>query len=151
MKLREIVVGTLCVLALSGCGSSSGASKTATPVPTAARSLGFTVGLVTDIGGLNDKSFNHEANLGMLMAEKAFGVKGKAIESKRLSDYVPNLTSFAQQHTGLTIAIGFSMANAVYQVATRFPTEKFALVDSTPADAKGNAVKLPNVAVPRFE
>lgn len=145
MSFRVITAGLLCVLALSGCGSSS-ASKTVIPSPTSSADLGFTVGLVTDVGGLNDKSFNQEANLGMQMAEKQFGVKGKVIESKSFGDYVPNLTSFAQQHTGLTIAIGFSMANAVYQVATTFPTQKFALVDSAPADAKGRTVKLPNVA-----
>jgi basic membrane protein A len=106
----------------------------------------FTVGLVTDIGGLNDKSFNHLAYVGLQEAGRSYHIRGFVIESKSPSDYVPNLTNFAQRHMGLTIAVGFLMENAIYQVAKEYPTQKFAIIDGAPADAKGNTVNLGNVA-----
>lgn len=105
----------------------------------------FTVGLVTDVGGLNDKSFNHLAYLGLQEAEAQYHVKGEVIESHASADYVPNLTSFASSHTGVTIGVGFLMESALYQVAKAFPRQKFALVDGKPANAKGVEVNLPNV------
>ncbi|MBV9278916.1 MAG: BMP family ABC transporter substrate-binding protein [Chloroflexi bacterium] len=131
-------------LALSTRGSWSASSTSGGHVAAAAS---FTVGLVTDIGGLNDKSFNADAYNGLRMAEAAFpGVKGNVIESKNPSDYIPNLTSFARKGTGLTIGVGFLMANAIYQVAKEYPKQKFALIDGAPADAKGNTRNLSNVA-----
>src|SRR5690242_7183535 len=65
------------------------------------------IGLVTDVGGLNDKSFNQAANAGRLQAEKDFGLQTQVIESKKQEDYVPNLTTFAQQNYDLVIAVGF--------------------------------------------
>lgn len=104
------------------------------------------VGLVTDKGGLNDKSFNHLADLGLLRAESKLGVSGSVLQSHTSADYQPNLTKFAQQKKDLIIAVGFLMENAVYNVAKQFPNEKFAIIDGAPADAKGNTVNLKNVA-----
>jgi basic membrane protein A len=111
-----------------------------------ARASSITVGLVTDKGGLNDKSFNHLADVGLLKAESKLGVSGSVLQSHTAADYAPNLTKFAQQKKSLIIAVGFLMENALYNVAKQFPNEKFAIVDGAPADAKGNTVNLPNVA-----
>ncbi len=107
---------------------------------------GFTVGLVTDIGGLNDKSFNHLAYVGLREAGRDYHINGQVIESHSPNDYVPNLTNFAQRHTNLTIAVGFLMESAIYQVAKRYPGLKFAIIDGSPANAKSQLVTLPNVA-----
>src|SRR5207244_284811 len=104
------------------------------------------VGLVTDVGGLNDKSFNQAANTGRLNAEKDFGLKTSVIESKKQEDYVPNLTTFAQQNYDLVIAVGFLMQNAAWKVAKQFPNVKFAIIDGAPANDAGNTENLPNVA-----
>ncbi|GAC1445774.1 MAG: BMP family ABC transporter substrate-binding protein [Chloroflexota bacterium] len=121
--------------------------------PVAARGLAshpaksnFTVGLVTDVGGLNDKSFNHLAYLGEQSALAKYHIKADVIESKAQTDYVPNLTQFAQRHANLTIAVGFLMESAVYEVAKQFPNQKFAIIDGAPTDPKGNTVNLRNVA-----
>ncbi|MGI8827080.1 MAG: BMP family lipoprotein [Chloroflexota bacterium] len=106
----------------------------------------FTVGLVTDVGGINDKSFNHLAYLGFQQAGTLYHIKGTYVESHAPTDYVPNLTYYARQGTGLTIGVGFLMASAMYQVARQFPHRKFAIIDSAPADAKGNPHNLKNVA-----
>src|SRR5579864_822192 len=111
-----------------------------------AKASSITVGLVTDKGGLNDKSFNHLADVGLVNAEQQLGIQGAVLQSHTAADYVPNLTKFAQEHKSLIVANGFLMANAVYNVAKQFPQQKFALIDSAPADAKGNTVVLSNVA-----
>jgi len=104
------------------------------------------IGLVTDVGGLNDKSFNALANTGRLDAAKDFGVQTSVIESKKQEDYVPNLTTFAQQNYDLVIGVGFLMTNSVWKVAKQFPNVKFAIIDGAPADDAGKTENLPNVA-----
>ena len=111
-----------------------------------AKASAVTVGLVTDKGGLNDKSFNHLADVGLLRAESQLGVQGAVLQSHTSADYQPYLTKFAQQHKNLIVAVGFLMSNAVYNVAKQFPHQKFALIDGAPADAKGKTVNLSNVA-----
>ena len=88
----------------------------------------FSACLVTDIGGLNDKSFNHLAYVGLLTAEK-HGIKGRVIQSKSPADYIPNLQACAKSGAGITIGVGFLMTDAMDAVASSFPTGKFAIVD----------------------
>src|SRR3989475_6297158 len=139
-------------VAAACCGTNTAGttgSPTASTAPTASAAptaKPIQVGLVTDVGGLNDKSFNQAANTGRLNAEKDFGVKTSVIESKKQEDYVPNLTTFAQQNYDLVIAVGFLMQNAAWKVAKQFPNVKFAIIDGAPANDAGNTENLPNVA-----
>jgi basic membrane protein A len=141
-RLPLLTLGLLVLLlvpVLSACGASSGGS-TGSSAPT------IKVGLVTDTGGLNDKGFNHSAYVGLQNAMHDFSnVKGSVKQSTSDADYVPNLTSFASQGYNLVIAVGFLMAAAVGSVAQQFPTVHFAIIDSTPSDAKGNTLTLANV------
>ncbi len=84
--------------------------------------------LVTDIGGLNDKSFNHLAYVGLQRAETA-GVKGRVITSKSANDYIPNLPPAPRAAPAITIGVGFLMTDAMDAVASSFPNSKFAIVD----------------------
>ena len=86
-------------------------------------------GVVTDIGGLNDRSFNALANKGIKQAESELGVETRVLISKSNGDYVPNLTTLAQQQFDLIIPVGFLMADAVNTVATQLPDANFAIVD----------------------
>ena len=104
------------------------------------------IGLVTDVGGLNDKGFNSLANQGRLDAAKDFGVETSVTESKKQEDYVPNLTNYAQQNYDLVVGVGFLMTNSIWKVAKQFPNIKFALIDGAPANDKGDTENLPNVA-----
>jgi basic membrane protein A len=139
------------VVAACGGGATTTASPTtaattaATVAPTATPKP-VKIGLVTDVGGLNDKSFNTLANQGRLDAEKDFKVQTSVIESKKQDDYVPNLTNFAQQGYDLVFAVGFLMTNATWKVAKQFPNVKFAIIDGAPANDKGDTENLPNVA-----
>ncbi len=85
--------------------------------------------LVTDIGGLNDRSFNQLANEGRLRAEKDLGVKTRVLTSSSGADYIPNLLSCVKGGSDLTIGVGFLMADAVAAVAQQFPNSKFAIID----------------------
>jgi basic membrane protein A len=140
----SVVSVVILAFILSACGGTSSASPTATSPSSSGG--GFTVGLVPDTGGINDKSFNHLALLGVETAHSRYGIKYSYITANSASDYIPNITHFAQANSGLTIAVGTLMANAVYQVAKQFPKDKFALIDGSPVNAKGVVVNLPNVA-----
>jgi basic membrane protein A and related proteins len=87
------------------------------------------VGLVTDIGGLNDRSFNQLANEGIQRAQRQLGVQIQVLTSKSNADYVPNLSSLAQRKFDLVIGVGFLMADAMDTVASKFPNTKFAIID----------------------
>jgi basic membrane protein A len=139
-RLKFVALGLLALLStslLAACGSSSTSTGTSTKQ--------FKIGLVTDIGGLNDKGFNHLADVGLQQAISQLGVHGDVLESHTGNDYVPNLTQFASQHYDLVIAVGFLMAQAVGQVAAEFPTVDFAIIDSTASDANGNTISPTNV------
>lgn len=114
-------------------------------VATHAHAKPFTIGIVLDIGGVNDKSFNHLAYVGLQEAQAAYGIRGTYIASSEQSQYVPNLTHFAG-HVDLVIATGVLMSQAIYQVAQQFPRQKFAIIDGAPADAQFNTHILHNVA-----
>jgi basic membrane protein A and related proteins len=93
---------------------------------------------VTDIGGLNDHGFNHLAYMGLLTAEKQLGVEGRVLPSNSGADYLPNLTTLAQQGYNLVIPVGFLMAAATDSVAKQFPNVKFAMIDSSALAEKGD-------------
>jgi basic membrane protein A len=93
-------------------------------------------GVVTDIGGLNDRSFNFLANKGLEDAESKLGIQGRVLISKSNGDYVPNLSTLAQQQYDLTVAVGFLMADAVNTVAGKFPNNDFAIIDYSSAGLK---------------
>jgi basic membrane protein A len=105
----------------------------------------YNIGLVTDIGGLNDKSFNYLANLGLEKAKAEFKFKSSVIESKSGNDYVPNLTNFASKNYDLVIAVGFLMQQAVGTVSGQFPNIHFAIIDGAGTDDKFNDLKHSNV------
>ncbi|MGI8779538.1 MAG: BMP family lipoprotein, partial [Solirubrobacteraceae bacterium] len=89
------------------------------------------IGMVTDIGGLNDRSFNESAYKGLQRAESELGTEVRAVTSKSNADYVPNLTTLARQQYDLVIAVGFLMAEATEKVAGAFPETNFAIIDSS--------------------
>ena len=91
---------------------------------------------MTDIGGLNDRSFNQLANEGLERAKSELGVEGQVVTSKSNADYVPNLSRLAQQQYDLVIGVGFLMADAINTVATKFPDTNFAIIDFPQAGLK---------------
>jgi basic membrane protein A and related proteins len=93
-------------------------------------------GVVTDIGGLNDRSFNSLANKGRKDAQSQLGIETRVLVSDSNADYVPNLTTLAQQQFDLIVPVGFLMADATNTVASKLPDAKFAIVDFSAAGLK---------------
>ncbi|MDL4839007.1 BMP family lipoprotein [Aquibacillus rhizosphaerae] len=94
----------------------------------------FQVGMVTDIGGVDDKSFNQSAWEGLTAFGEANGLsKGEGIDyvqSANDADYLPNLNRLVQQDYNLVFGIGYLLAEAVTEVAGQNPDTNFAIVDS---------------------
>lgn len=134
-----LVLMLVCSLA-AACAKKE-AEKPATPPPPPPPE--FKVGMVTDIGGLGDQSFNDAAYRGLKAAESKLGAKIAVVESKKMDDYVPNLRSLAEQKFDLTWAIGFLMTDATKTVAPQFSALKFGIIDSV--------VDAPNVASCTFK
>jgi basic membrane protein A len=134
----KTLIPLLVVLALAAtaCGSKKSASSTP-PTTTTTDASGFKVGLSTDTGGLNDRSFNHLAYVGLLKAGKDLGVDTRVVQSSSPADYIPNLSSLAQQGYNLVIGVGFTEIDAMKAVAKQFPKTKFAIVDVSNADEGG--------------
>lgn len=89
----------------------------------------ITVTIVTDTAGLGDRNFNDLANAGLQRAATDFGIEPRVIESQDATAYIPNLTAGAEQGD-LTIGVGFLLTEAITEVATQFPDDKFLLIDS---------------------
>ena len=85
--------------------------------------------MVTDVGGVNDGSFNQSAWEGLQRAAENFGCEVKYIESKGDADFVPNIESFLDEDYDLIICTGYVMADAVRDAAELNPDQKFAIVD----------------------
>jgi basic membrane protein A len=110
----------ICALGLVGLLMLSPVSATAA----------MKVAMVTDIGGLGDQSFNDAAYAGLKLLEAEYGVEIKVVESRRMEDYVPNLTSLVNQGYDMIWAIGFLMQEALTQVAAEFPDSHFGIIDA---------------------
>jgi basic membrane protein A and related proteins len=116
VAVAAVVVAAIAALAASG-SSDAASAKT------------YRVGLVSDVGRFNDRSFNQSALEGLKRAQKTLGVKGRPVESRQTSDYVPNLASLARQKYDVTISVGFLLAGATNDVSNRFKSSKFAIID----------------------
>jgi basic membrane protein A and related proteins len=133
-----------CALAVSvaaaACGSSSSSSSSSAPAAGGSSSGGgatassLKVGLVTDVGGLDDKSFNALAYKGLQQSKQTLGIQADVKQSKAPTDYIPNLQGFAAQGYDLVIAVGFSMGDAVGKVSKAYPNTKFAIIDFSATD-----------------
>jgi basic membrane protein A len=138
-----IALCALCMGTVAACGDdeepSSGSGDAAA---TAEPEKKLKIGMVTDIGGLNDRSFNESAYKGLQRAESELGAEIRAVTSKSNADYVPNLTSLARQKYDLVIAVGFLMAEATEKVAGSFPDVNFAIIDSSQQGMKSQPKNL---------
>ena len=137
-RLRFLGVVAAAMVFSLACGGTTGPGG-ASPGKT------FKIGLVTDIGGLNDKSFNHLADVGLEKAKSDFHIQADVKESKSGDDYIPNLTDFASKNYDLVIGVGFLMQEAIGTVSGQFPNVHFAIIDGAGTDAKGNDLQHPNV------
>lgn len=86
--------------------------------------------MVTDVGGLGDKSFNDSAYHGLLRSQSDLGAYIKVLQSKSAADYQPNLTVLSEARFNMIYAIGFLMSDDLGQVSQQFPQQQFAIIDA---------------------
>lgn len=87
--------------------------------------------MVTDTGGIDDRSFNESAWAGLQQAAEANAdIEIDNVSSGAEADYVPNLTGFVEAGCDFVLAVGGLMADATAEVATDNPDQQFGIVDS---------------------
>jgi basic membrane protein A and related proteins len=174
MKKLYSVLAVLLIatMMLTACGSTPTAAPTKvateaptevmTEVPTEAPTVAPTeapmvlkVGEVTDLGGIDDKSFNATAYAGVEKAVADFKVEGKYLESQQQSDYAKNIQQFLDEDTNLIVTVGFLLGVDTATAAKANPDTNFAIVDYSYPDCFGDtavegqtcgsATELPNV------
>lgn len=118
------------------------AAPTPSPIPSTVNGKDFKIGMVTDIGGVNDKSFNESAWEALEKLEQETGATVKYLQSKTDADYIPNLNQFVKGNYNLTWGIGFIIEKALKTVAQQNPKAQLAIID--------NVVDMPNVASVTF-
>ncbi len=131
-KLWKIgLVAAMAVTTLAGCGNSGGGSAG----NDGEKECPIKVGFVTDTGGIDDKSFNQGSWEGIVRWAEENGYStenGKCIgyiQSSAESDYVPNLSSMADQGYDIVVAAGFLFKDSMDQVSKQFPDTKFFIID----------------------
>jgi len=167
MKKFYFVMAILVIasMALAACGAPAteavateapATEVVATEAPaTEAPAMVYKVGEVTDMGGIDDKSFNAGAYAGIEKAAADLGIEGKYLESTQQSDYAKNIQQFLDEDTNLIITVGFLLGVDTAVAAKANPDTNFAIVDYSYPDCFGtdfvegqtcgSATELPNV------
>ncbi|HEY3109451.1 MAG TPA: BMP family ABC transporter substrate-binding protein, partial [Chloroflexota bacterium] len=87
------------------------------------------VGLVTDVGKIDDKSFNQSAWEGVQRTQKELGAQIKFIETTDPKDYAKNIDQFGQDNYDVIVTVGFAIGQATVDAAKKYPKIKFIGVD----------------------
>jgi len=135
-----VAVPAALALALAGCGGTSGDTESSAPAGSAAAGAPtddsncadeavFCIGLVTDTGKVDDKSFNQSAHEGALAAAKETNGFYKYVETQDAKDYAANMGQFTNKKYDVVITVGFLMTDATVAAATATPTTRFIGVD----------------------
>jgi basic membrane protein A len=140
-SIALLVVMMLLVGLMAGCGQKA-PEQPAPAAPAEEEKIEMTVGFVTDIGGIDDRSFNQGTYEGIkkYADEKGLteGQEYKYIQSNEEADYIPNLSAFGDETYDLVIAAGFLFENAMKEVAPQYLDTNFAIIDTV--------IDSPNVA-----
>ncbi len=140
--IRAISIVLCClVVVAAGCGSDRPQEGQA---GSAER---FRVGMVFDVGGKGDKSFNDSAYRGMLHAADEFGIDYTEFEPGQDADRETGLRKLAQAGYDVIVGVGFLFSDAIKKVAQDYPEIEFACVDY---DVRPGEQLPPNLAGLKF-
>lgn len=138
MNYKKIVA--LSSAMIIGLMASVGCSKKETTSNKGSETI--KVGMVADVGGINDESFNQSAWEGLQQAQKELGVEVKVIESKQASEYLGNIETLADEGMDLIIGVGFTMVDDIKTQAENYPDINFAIVDETYEEIPSNVTPI---------
>jgi len=126
VRIRTLlVVAALCVTAATALIASSVGSASSSK----ASASNFTMAIVTDIGSLQDRSFNQLANEGRIAIGKQLNIKTRAIETHSAAERIPNALTACRQGYKMIFEVGFLNYTALNAVAPRCPQAQFAGID----------------------
>jgi len=134
MKYRLLAVSAVAALALAACGEAPDENADAGSASGAAAATDFLGCMVTDQGGIDDRSFNASAWAGLQAAEASDGIEVKYVTSKSESDYTPNVNSLVAEDCGIIVTVGFSLGDATRTAANENADETFTIVDENPTN-----------------
>jgi basic membrane protein A and related proteins len=139
--LAASAVLTVAGLLAAACGSSTSntsGSSSASAKPSGSSSSASTAGkflgcMVTDTGGIDDRSFNASSWQGMQEAASSnpSKISVKYLQSTTQSDYTPNINTFIGDKCGIIVTVGFLMAQATQTASKANASDKFAIVDNS--------------------
>lgn len=131
MRPLSLLILVLLVSFLSGCSVETEAK----------RDCNIRVGIVFDIGGKNDRSFNAAAWEGVKRAERDLGICLYDIEPGNPTSIEPAMRAFAERNFDLVIGVGFAQGPLMKKVARDFPNVNFAIVDGVIFEDDGKTPK----------
>ncbi len=117
------VLMLVAAMLLPACGSATGGA------PDCKSADVFCAGVVTDVGKIDDKSFNQSAWEGVKLAEKDLAAKVQYIETTDAKDYDKNIATFGDAGYDVIVTVGFALGEATAKAAAAFPNTKFIGVD----------------------
>src|ERR671910_3357922 len=127
----------LCVtaLTLAGCAEAPGTGTETSPQPSASGSASasgeaFKACMVSDAGGVDDKSFNQTAYKGLTDAKAELGIETGEVESTSNADFAKNIQSMVDADCNIIVTVGFLLSDDTLAAAKKNPDIKFAIVDS---------------------
>lgn len=135
MNIKFILTSSVLLLAISSfssCGAQTEAKREGCKIK---------VGIVFDIGGKNDRSFNAAAWEGVKRAEKDLNICLYDVEPGNPTSIEPAMRAFAERNFDLIIGIGFAQGPIMQKVALDYPEIKFAIVDGVIFEADGKTPK----------
>lgn len=150
MLKKRIALGLATALVLTSAVGCSGGNSTNTasnegtateapateeaPAEEAPAKEALKVAMVTDVGGVNDESFNQSAWEGLQKAEQDLKIKATYVESKQDADYQTNLETMIDGDNDLIWGIGYKMGDALLETSKQYPDQKFAIIDYSYGD-----------------
>jgi basic membrane protein A and related proteins len=145
--LRSVVAFSAIALLAAACGSSPASSPSSSTTSGATASAKFLGCMVTDTGGIDDKSFNQSSWEGMQAAAATNPSKIQVtyLPSTTTADYASNISTFIAKKCGIIVTVGFLMADATETAAKANPTQKFAIVDCSYASECLSGTKVKNI------
>jgi basic membrane protein A len=128
-KLRLAAVVGAVALVAAACGEEPEDEEDTTAGETTAAAQDFLGCMVTDAGGVDDRSFNASAWQGLQTAESDLGIEVKFVESNAETDYAPNVNQMVSDDCGIIVTVGFLLGDATAEAAAANVEEQFAIVD----------------------
>jgi basic membrane protein A len=137
---KVLVLLSVAVIVLAGCSKKADTANSAAAPAPAEKTL--IAAMATDTGGLGDGSFNDGSYAGLQRAEADGICEARVVESKQMTDYVPNLTGLAEDGADVIFAVGFLMADAIVEAGANNPDTAYAGIDIwvDPATAPSNVL-----------